>query len=375
MSFKIVILIAGAAVLAGAAFGYFLRLIVSLGKKGSMELEIKQMLLDAKENSQKILKEAEKTAQEKAKEIIHSAGLKETELKRHNERLIKKEEFLDKRQLDIDKEIDGLKLKIEEIKDAKNKLTELEKAKSKELERVASLSTEQARDELIREVERQFEEDMAVRIQKLDTIANERIERRAKEILTTAIHRFGNSVAADVLSTTVAIPSDDVKGKIIGKEGRNIKSFERATGVEVIVDDTPGIITLSSFDPVRRQVARLALENLILDGRIQPARIEDIVEKARQEANKIIKEKGEQAAYEAGIYNIDSRLLSVLGRLHFRTSYGQNVLQHSTEMAHIAGMIAEELGADVQVAKMGALFHDIGKALDHEVQGTRRQNG
>jgi ribonuclease Y len=173
-----------------------------------------------------------------------------------------------------------------------------------------------------------------------------------------------------MMTTNVTIPSDDIKGKIIGKEGRNIRAFEKAAGVELIVDDTPGVIIISSFDPVRRQIARVALENLILDGRIQPAKIEEIVEKAKEEINKIIKTKGEQAVYECGIFNFDPRLIAILGRLYFRTSYGQNVLQHSIEMTHIAGMIAEELGADVYVAKAGALVHDIGKALDHEVQGT-----
>jgi ribonuclease Y len=177
------------------------------------------------------------------------------------------------------------------------------------------------------------------------------------------------------MTTTVSIPSDEVKGKIIGKEGRNIKAFERATGVEVIVDDTPGSITLSSFDPVRRQIARVALEALIVDGRIQPAKIEEAVEKAKQEISKIIKDKGEEAVYECGIYNLDPKLVAILGRLHFRTSYGQNVLQHSIEMTHLARMLAEELGANVTVAKTGALLHDIGKAVDHEVAGTHVEIG
>ena len=177
------------------------------------------------------------------------------------------------------------------------------------------------------------------------------------------------------MATAVTIPNDEIKGKIIGKEGRNIKAFERAAGVEVIIDDTPGSIVLSSFDPLRRAIARMALENLILDGRIQPAKIEETVEKAKADVNKIIKEKAEAACFETGVINLDPRLMMILGRLHFRTSYGQSVLQHSTEMAHIAGMIAEEMGANVQIAKAGALLHDIGKALDHEVQGTHVEIG
>lgn len=212
-------------------------------------------------------------------------------------------------------------------------------------------------------------------MQKLEINGNETLERKAKDILATSIQRLATSVSSEMLTTSVPIPTDEVKGKIIGKEGRNIKAFERATGVEIIVDDTPGAITISSFDPVRRQVARVALENLIADGRIQPAKIEEMVEKAKNDINKIIKDKGEEAAFECGVLNLDPRIISVLGRLHFRTSYGQNVLQHSVEMAHIAGMIAEELGANVAVAKAGALLHDIGKALDHEVAGSHVEIG
>jgi ribonuclease Y len=224
-------------------------------------------------------------------------------------------------------------------------------------------------------VEQAAEEDLVVRMQKLESQAQVRLEDRAREILATAIQRLASTVSGEMMSTSVPLPSDEIKGKIIGKEGRNIKAFERATGVEVIVDDTPGSITLSSYDPVRRAVARMALDNLIEDGRIQPAKIEEFVDKARVEINKIIKEKGEQAAFECGVYNLDPKLLAILGRLYFRTSYGQNVLEHSVEMAHLAGMIAEELGANVAVAKAGALLHDIGKALDHEVAGTHVEIG
>jgi len=224
-------------------------------------------------------------------------------------------------------------------------------------------------------IEKDFEEDFLIKMKKLETQSSEKIEKKAKEILSTAIQRLSVSITGEVMATSVPLTTDEIKGKIIGKEGRNIKAFERATGVEVIVDDTPNSITLSSFDPVRRAVAKLALENLIADGRIQPAKIEEYVAKAEAEVNKIIKEKGEEAAHECEIYNLDPKLLSILGRLYFRTSYSQNVLTHSVEMAHLAGMIAEELGANVQVAKAGALLHDIGKALDHEVAGTHVEIG
>ena len=268
-----------------------------------------------------------------------------------------------------------MKEKTEEVAKLKEEAEKLGESGKKELERVANMSAEDAKSELTKEVEKKYEEDLLVRMQKLEVANREKLERKAKDILTTTIQRLASSTATDAMVTSVPIPSEDIKGKIIGKEGRNIRAFERAAGVDLIIDDTPGFIVISSFDPIRRQVARVALENLILDGRIQPAKIEEVVEKAREEINKIIKERGERAAYECGIFNLDQRIILILGRLYFRTSYGQNVLQHSIEMAHIAGMLAEELGGDVQIAKAGALLHDIGKAVDHEVQGTHVEIG
>jgi ribonuclease Y len=371
----VTVLLAALATLIGGVLGYFLRFLITLGKRGSVELEIKQMLLEAKEEAKRITSEAERRAFDALEASRIEIKEKEEKLKKTEDRLIKKEELLDKRQSDIDAEVESLKGKIAEIKKIKENVETIERSKHLELERVAGLSKDQAREELHALLEKQYGEDLMVRMYKLEAAGEEKLEARAREIITTAIHRLGNSVASDVMSTTVTLPSDDVKGKIIGKEGRNIKAFERIAGVELIVDDTPGTITISSFDPVRRQIARVALENLILDGRIQPARIEEMVEKAKSEINKIIKEKGEKAVYECGVYNLDPRIVSILGRLYFRTSYGQNVLQHSIETAHIAGMIAEELGANVAIAKAGALLHDIGKAVDHEIQGTHVEIG
>jgi len=365
----------GFAGLLGIALGYFIRWALSIGKRGSVEIKIKQMMLEAKDEAKRITEGAEVRVAENLKESRQEIKEKEDQIKKTEDRLIKKEEFLDKRQTDIDKEVESIKAKVAEIKTIKERTEGLNAEKQKELEKVAQLNNEEAKTELLRIVEKNAEEDILVRMQKLETVGNERLEKRAKEIITTSIHRLGNSVASEVMATSVSIPSDEVKGKIIGKEGRNIKAFERATGVEVIVDDTPGSITISSFDPVRRQIARVALENLILDGRIQPAKIEEAVEKAKEEINKIIKEKGEQAVYECGVYNLDPRIVSILGRLYFRTSYGQNVLQHSIEMSHIAGMIAEELGVNAPIARAGALLHDIGKAVDHEVTGTHVEIG
>lgn len=375
MSLKIVLLLVGAASLIGLGLGYYLRVIIALGKKGSIELQIKQLMLEAKEQAKLVVVEAENKALETMQGIRQEMREKEEKIKKTEDRLIEKERFLDKRQVDIDREVESIKTKVVEIKEIREKAEKLETQKQAELQKISKLSEEEAKEELFRTLEKKTEEDFAVRLKKLEQTGQDKLESKAKEIITTAIHRLGNNVTSDVFTTMVAIPNDEIKGKVIGKEGRNIKAFERATGVEVIVDDTPGAITLSSFDPVRRQVARVALENLILDGRIQPAKIEKVVKDAELEIKKIIKDKGEQAAYEAGVFNLDPRIIAILGRLYFRTSYGQNVLQHSVEMTHIAGMIAEELGANVAVAKAGALLHDIGKAVDHEVQGTHVEIG
>jgi ribonuclease Y len=328
------------------------------------------MLVTAKEEANRIVDDAKKKADDVETDMKKREQEKEDSWKQTETRLIKKEELLDARQTEIDKEVENIKLKIEDIKKVKERVDSADTQKQAELEKIARLSVEDARAELMRSIEVKYEEDFAVRMQKLDRDGAERLDRRAKDILSTSIQRLASSTAGEIMTTAVAIPNDETKGKIIGKEGRNIRAFERAAGVELIVDETPGTIVISSFDPVRRQVARLALENLILDGRIQPAKIEEMVAKATEDINKIIKQKGEEAVFECGVYNFDPRVIAILGRLYFRTSYGQNVLQHSIEMAHIAGMLAEELGADVAIAKAGALVHDIGKALDHEVQGT-----
>jgi len=375
MSLKLVALFLSIAGVAGVAIGYYLRLIISLGKKGSMELEIKEMLLAAKEEAKKITLDAESKTSKMLEDARKETKEKEDKVNQTEARLIKKEEFLDKRQVDLDKEVESVKIKVAEIKTIREQADRLEEDHKNELEKVARMTAEEAKKEIVTLIEKQSEQDLMVRMNKLETQGEEMLENKARDILAISIQRLASSVASDILSTVVPIPSDDIKGKIIGKEGRNIKAFERISGTEVLVDDTPGAITISSFDPVRRHVAKMALEELIKDGRIQPARIEQVVEKAKQDINKTIKEKGDQAAYECGVLGLDPRILLILGRLHFRTSYGQNVLQHSIEMSHIAGMIAEELGANVQVTKAGALLHDIGKALDHEVSGTHVEIG
>ncbi|MEK7193116.1 MAG: ribonuclease Y [Patescibacteria group bacterium] len=375
MSTKVLALVVGFSGLAGLIAGYYLRFLISLSKKGSVELTIKQMLIDAQAETQRIIAGAEKTAREQMKKASEETREKSEEIKRAEDRLIKKEETLEKKQEDLDQEVVAIKEKIIEIKELKERAKKLEEDRAIALERVSNLSKTEAKEELLSQIEREQGEDITVRITKLEREGREKLDRKAKEILATSIQRLASSTASDIMSTSVQIPSEDIKGKIIGKEGRNIRAFERASGVELVVDDTPGVIIISAFDPVRRHIAKLALENLIADGRIQPAKIEEQVEKAKGEIGKIIKEKGEQAAYECGIFNLDPRIVAILGRLHFRTSYGQNVLAHSIEMAHIGGMLAEELGADVAITKAGALLHDLGKAVDHEVIGTHVEIG
>ena len=375
MSLKLVFVLLALATIAGVALGYFIRFLVGLGQRSGIELQVKKKLLEAEEEAKDIVKKAEKESTQLREEIKADLKEREEKTKKTEERLIKKEELLDKRQTDIDDEADQIKKQIEEVKTLREEADKLREDRQKELENVAGMTETEAKENLLTAVEKEAEEDLLIRMRKLETVGMEKLEKKAQDILVTTIHRYGNSVSTDVMSTTVSLPSDDVKGKIIGKEGRNIRAFERASGVEVVIDDTPGTILLSSFDPVRRQVARLSLERLIKDGRIQPVKIEEEVEKARQDINAIIKEKGDQAAYDANVFGLDPRILSILGRLHFRTSYGQNVLAHSVEMAHIAGMLAEELGANANIARAGALVHDIGKAVDHEIQGSHVEIG
>ncbi len=359
----------------GIVLGYVLRVLIGLAQRGSVELDIKQKMLHAKEQAAKILADAEFRSAVVETERLAPLEEREEKISLREERLALREEFIDSRQRDLDEKEAEVRVREQEATRARSEAERLAAERSKELAKIAHLSEDKAREELFAEIERSHEESILLRLQKLAANGRERLEDKARDILTTIIHRLGNAVNADVMSLSVTIPSEEMKGKIIGKEGRNIKAFERATGVDVLIDDVPDRITLSSFDPLRRAIAKISLEKLIADGRIQPAKIEEIVEKTRAEIAELVQQKGEAAAYEAGVVGLDPKLIALLGRLHFRTSFGQNILQHSVEMAHIAGMLATELGADVAIARAGALLHDIGKAVDHEVQGTHVEIG
>ena len=375
MSLKIILILLALSGTGGIALGYVLRVLIGLASRGSVELDTKQKLLAAKEQAAKIIAEAEYRSAVFETERLAPIEEREEKIASREERLVSREEFLDSRQRDLDEKEDEIRLREQEAVRAKNESEKLIIERSKELAKVAHISEAAAREELFSEIERAHEEAILLRLQKLAANGRERLEDKARSILTSTIHRLGNAVNAEVMSLSVTLPSEEMKGKIIGKEGRNIKAFERATGVDVLIDDVPDRITLSSFDPLRRYVAKMALEKLIADGRIQPVKIEETVEKTRAEVAEIVKQKGEAAAYEAGIIGLDSRLTALLGRLYFRSSYGQNVLQHSIEAAHIAGMLASELGIDPAIPRTAALVHDIGKAVDHEVQGTHVEIG
>ncbi len=375
MSIKLILSLLALSGLAGIALGYVLRLLIALGQRGSLELEIKQQMLEAKERANKILTEAEDRAEKAVEELERPLKEREDTIRKTTERLGKREEFLDERERAIADEVEDVKNRENEAANVKREAEKLRDERRLELVRLGRLSETEAKDALMKDLEESQSEALLARLQKLEAHGRTQLEEKARSILLSSIHRMAASVSNEVMTLSVAIPSEEIKGKVIGKEGRNIKAFERATGVDVIIDDAPDKITLSSFDPLRRHIAKIALEQLIQDGRIQPTKIEEVVEKTRQNVNDMVKQKGEEAAYEVGVAGLDPRLITLLGRLYFRTSYGQNVLQHSVEMAHLAGMLADQLGADADVARTGALLHDIGKAVDHEVQGTHVEIG
>ena len=375
MSLKIILIMLALSGVGGIVLGYVLRVLIGLASRGSVDLDTKRRLLQAKEQAAKILADAEFRSAVIETERLEPVEEREKKVSTREERLATREEFIDSRQRDLDEKESEVRAREQETVRAQNEVKNLSIQRSKELATVANFSESKAREELFSEIERVYEDAILLRLQKLTAHGRERLESKAREILTTIIHRMGNAVNADVMSLAVTIPSEEMKGKIIGKEGRNIKAFERATGVDVIIDDVPDRVTLSSFDPLRRAIAKISLEKLIADGRIQPAKIEETVEETRTEVAELVQQKGEEAAYEAGVIGLDPKLVALLGRLHFRTSFGQNILQHSVEMAHLAGMLATELGADVIVARTAALLHDIGKAVDHEVKGTHVEIG
>jgi len=355
--------------IAGVGVGFGASTTVTKKRLSSAEDAAKKELAKAKKESDKLVSEA----REKAADIVE-VSRKEDQQRRKDQkdleaRLISREETIDKKLDDLDKRSENLRKSEDEVEGLKNEIRDIRKKQQEKLEKVAKLSKEEAADKLMKMTERDVRNDLLGLVSKLQNEARDNAEEQAALVITTAMERMASEVTAERTVTAVKLEDEEMKGRIIGKEGRNIQALQRATGVDILVDDTPGMIILSSFDPVRREVARIALEMLLKDGRVHPGRIEEVVEKAQKEVQKEVMRAAEDAAREVGIIGIPKEVLQYLGELKFRTSYGQNVLKHSTEMAHIAGIIAEELGANVKTAKYAALVHDLGKALTHKMEG------
>ena len=328
------------------------------------EAKKKESLLEIKEESIKNKNELERESKERR-----------SELQRYEKRVLSKEEALDKRSEAIEKREASFTAKEEQLKQREKKVDELSQQRVQELERISGLTSEQAKEYLLKTVEEDVKHDTAKMIKEMEAQAKEEADKKAKECVVTAIQRCAADHVAETTISVVQLPNDEMKGRIIGREGRNIRTLETLTGVELIIDDTPEAVVLSGFDPIRREVARIALEKLIVDGRIHPARIEEMVEKAQKEVDPMIREEGESAALEVGVHGIHPELIKLLGRMKFRTSYGQNALKHSIEVAQLSGLLAGEIGLDVRVAKRAGLLHDIGKSIDHDVEGSHIQIG
>ncbi|HSX41325.1 MAG TPA: ribonuclease Y [Candidatus Saccharimonadales bacterium] len=353
----------------GAAGGYGASVVNSRRKVGTAEAKATKVLEEANRKAQEATLAAKEQALKIAEDSKKEEGERRAKLDETESRLGQRESTLDRKLDELDKRAESLRkseVSLDELKDDIRKIREKQQAN---LEKIAKLTQDEAREKLMQMVERDVKEDVIKLIEKLESEAKEEADEKSRMVLLTAMERMASDQTAERTITTVELPSDELKGRVIGKEGRNIQALERLTGVDVLVDDTPGVIVLSSFDPIRRQVARVALEKLLADGRIHPARIEEVVDKAQKEVDKMVKEAGEQAVKEAGVVALHPELVKLLGQLRFRTSYSQNVLKHSVEMANLAGMIASEIGADVRVSKTAALLHDLGKAVTHEIEG------
>lgn len=372
------ILIAAAIVAAGGvgtAVGYYLRMQIAKGQANSLEAKADQILTDAKNKQQAIVLEAKEKAVHMTEEVKKEEVRLRQEIQNEKQRLEKREALFDQKLLEFQDNQTKLMEKVERVKQIKQEVEQVKEQQVAKLAEVAHLSMEDAKLELLKKVEETQKNDLMGRVIKLEREATEVWEDKAREILADTMQRCASSVASENTSTLINIPSEEMKGRIIGKEGRNIKTIEKLTGCEVIIDETPDSIIISGFSLIRRQIAKLALEKLIADGRIQPARIEEFVDKAKQELAMDIKKAGDEALYKMGITGIDPKLVNIVGRLRYRTSYGQNVMNHCSEVGYIAGMIASELGLDASLAKKCGFFHDIGKAVDHETQGSHPEIG
>lgn len=356
--------------LIGFALGYFVRLMIALADRDSVEMKVRSRLLEAREEVRILLAKATEKAEVIRTKAEELARERKEELTKRESLLLEREENLRHKEIEVSSiqtSLEERELELQAREAAAARVIAREKS---ELERIASLSQQAAKQELFKDIERDYQQELSELLRHFESKRESTLEERARDILTLAVQRLASSTTPEVTTSHITLPREDDKGKIIGKDGRNIRAFERAAGVELLIDDSPSTIAISSFDPVRREVARRAMETLLKDGRIQPARIESTLAETKEEVEKSIKEQGENAAFELGLYELNPKLISIMGRLHFRTSYGQNVLAHSVEVAKLCGLLADELGANRGVALTAGFLHDIGKAMDQEHQGS-----
>ncbi len=354
----------------GSVLGYYARQSIAKKRIGTVEQKLQEKISQAKKESEEIIAQAKEKSQKLLEVVQKERDQRRHDLFRTERLLLRREDILDQKLSGFERKEREFRQKAETLRKIKEGLENLKQEALAKLETISKLSREEAKKELLTNCEKEYQLEILEKIKKMEREGREKIQNRAKEMVALAIQKCALSQAQETTTSTVALPSDEIKGRIIGKEGRNIRTLEKLTGVEVVVDDTPEAVVISGFDPVRRQIAKVSLERLIQDGRIQPARIEETVQKTESEIVSQIKEAGETAVYDTGILGLDPKIIQLLGRLRFRTSYGQNVLLHSIEVCHLAGALAAELGAGVGIAKKAGLLHDIGKAVDHQVEGS-----